>query len=119
MGTRAVEEFTRFYLVPGAKHGPSETEFMPAWDAVTALDRWVVEGEAPRRPVVQGIRQEADRSRPLWPVPGMAEIRRDGQPRRSDELPLPPKLTRALVCAVVDRACRSGLAGNRALRRWL
>lgn len=69
MGKRAVKESTRFYLIPGANHGPSEAEFMPAWDAVGALDQWVVEGKAPRHPVAQDTRPDADRSRPLCEYP--------------------------------------------------
>jgi feruloyl esterase len=68
-GTRS---FARLFMVPGMQHcggGPGPDSF----DAVSAVERWVEEGEAPQRIVASHSTQGlVDRSRPLCPYPQVA-----------------------------------------------
>jgi feruloyl esterase len=67
-GQAAVDTFWRFYTVPGFGHGSGA--FVPSWDAMGALDRWVTDGAAPG--VLVGTdtnRATLGRSRPLCPYP--------------------------------------------------
>jgi hypothetical protein len=71
LGQGAVDQFVRFYTVPGFGHGGGA--FVPEWDALGALDAWVTTGTAPG--VMIGTDRNsatAGRSRPLclypsWP----------------------------------------------------
>ena len=66
MGADDVEDFSRFYLIPGANHanlfGPA---FAAGWDSLSALDHWVTTGQAPVAPVVADIAPDRHRTRPL------------------------------------------------------
>ena len=62
-------EFFRLFMAPGMGHcrgGPGPDRF----DALTALERWVEQGEAPARIVAARVREGVvDRTRPLCPYP--------------------------------------------------
>ena len=72
MGKRATEEFSRFYLVPGANHANfAPVAFSASYDSLTALQKWAEDGVAPdRHQVVADGNVGANRTRPLceWPT---------------------------------------------------
>jgi feruloyl esterase len=80
MGQREVDEFTRFYLVPGANHANRTTAFAAGWDSLTALDRWVTTGVAPTHPVVRDNNPGASRTRPLCQYPTYPRYSGTGNP---------------------------------------
>jgi len=71
MGSRAVEGFARFYVVPGFGHGVGS--FLPVWDPLSVLEAWRERGQAPGSLTVTDANPAANgRSRPLcehgaWP----------------------------------------------------
>lgn len=69
MGREDVEQFSRFYLIPGANHANLAPAFAAGWDSLTALDHWVTEGAAPVNPVVSDKLPDEDRTRPLCEYP--------------------------------------------------
>jgi feruloyl esterase len=77
-GQAVADEFTRTYFVPGMHHcsgGPGLDRF----DMLTALERWVERGEAPREIVASRVEQGVTvRSRPLCPHPQAAAYRGTG-----------------------------------------
>jgi feruloyl esterase len=77
-GQAAADAFTRTYFVPGMHHcagGPGVDRF----DMLTALERWVERGEAPRAIVASRVEQAVTvRSRPLCPHPQVAAYRGAG-----------------------------------------
>lgn len=66
------KSFARLFLAPGMQHcggGPGPDTF----DAVSAIERWVEEGTAPRQMVAShSVHGVVDRTRPLCPYPQMA-----------------------------------------------
>jgi feruloyl esterase len=80
MGQREVDEFTRFYLVPGANHANLTAAFAAGWDSLTALDRWVTTGVAPTHPVVRDNNPGASRTRPLCQYPTYPRYSGTGNP---------------------------------------
>jgi len=66
------QEFARLFLVPGMQHcggGPGADTF----DAVSAVERWVEEGQAPKQIVASHqTHGQVDRTRPLCPYPQVA-----------------------------------------------
>ncbi len=71
MGQAAVDNFMRFYLIPGLAHGGGN--FSPTWDNLAILDNWVDRGIAPPvAPVAyDGTRTSTrGRSRPMCTYPG-------------------------------------------------
>lgn len=71
MGQSTVDNFMRFYLVPGLAHGGGN--FSPTWDNLAILDAWVDRGVAPPPvPVtIDGTKSATrGRSRPLCVYPG-------------------------------------------------
>jgi feruloyl esterase len=67
-GQSAVSSFFRLYTVPGFGHGIGE--FVPSWDAMGALDRWVSQGTAPETLVGTDTNTATSgRSRPLCVYP--------------------------------------------------
>jgi len=84
MGSAAVQRFARFYLVPGANHGPLLAAFAPGWDSVTALDDWVTQGRAPRQQVVADNTPGAARARPLCEYPTWPKYNGDGDPNSAE-----------------------------------
>lgn len=72
MGTDATAGFMRFYMLPGLAH--SKGNFAPAWDSLSALDNWVVNGVAPTGYVATDTTPSQTRGRtlpvcdyPQWP----------------------------------------------------
>jgi len=71
-GREEVHESFRLFMAPGMGHcgggaGPSR------FDMLTALERWVEEGEAPDHIVASRVRDgDVDRTRPLCPYPAQA-----------------------------------------------
>jgi feruloyl esterase len=85
MGGRAeIEGFFRLFLVPGVHHGgggPGFTEF----DAMTALEKWVEQGQAPDKLIASRLRNGVvERSRPIFPYPILARYSGTGDPRKAD-----------------------------------
>ena len=67
-GQPTVSSFFRLYTVPGFGHGLGE--FVPSWDAMGALDRWVTQGSAPETLVGTDTNTATSgRSRPLCVYP--------------------------------------------------
>ena len=67
-GQNVVDAFFRLYAVPGFGHGIGE--FVPAWDAMNALDRWVTRGVAPETMIGTDTNTATSgRSRPLCLYP--------------------------------------------------
>ncbi len=70
MGSDAVADFSRLYLVPGADHANANAAFAAGWDSLEALHRWVEDGRAPHDEVVTDVNPEAgQRTRPLCEFP--------------------------------------------------
>jgi hypothetical protein len=68
-GQSVVDSFMRLYMVPGFQHGNGV--FIPAWDELGALDRWVTQGIAPETLVGADIARATNgRTRPLCRYPG-------------------------------------------------
>lgn len=68
-GQATVNEFVKFYLVPGAAHGFGG-QFGGAYDALTVLDDWVTRGNPPNDLVITDINEPtAGRTRPLCEYP--------------------------------------------------
>jgi acetyl esterase/lipase len=68
MGQPAVDQFARFFLVPGFGHGRGV--FNAGFDALGVLDRWLDSGTPPGNlTAVDNNRSEAHRSRPLCVYP--------------------------------------------------
>jgi feruloyl esterase len=72
VGIRATQSFFRYFEVPGMGHcwgGDAPTVF----DPLHALDRWVVDGDAPASIVArQATGEHIGRTRPLCPYPTVA-----------------------------------------------
>jgi len=71
MGSQAVNDFARFYTVPGYGHGAGgRSIFKASWDSLTALDDWVEKGMAPTRQIVADSNDATKgRTRPLCEYP--------------------------------------------------
>jgi pimeloyl-ACP methyl ester carboxylesterase len=68
-GQDVVDSFMRLYMVPGFQHGSGV--FIPAWDELGALDRWVSKGIAPETLIATDIAVATNgRTRPLCRYPG-------------------------------------------------
>jgi feruloyl esterase len=67
-GQRGVEQFMRFYLIPGFGHGfgPFDAKF----DSLQVLQNWVEKGKAPAHLIAVDGNPNANRARPLcaWPA---------------------------------------------------
>ena len=68
MGASTVNEFIRYYEIPGYNHLAS-SNFFAAWDSVTALEDWVERGAAPTNQVVADTTGVPGRTRPLCEFP--------------------------------------------------
>ncbi|MDE1181929.1 tannase/feruloyl esterase family alpha/beta hydrolase [Paraburkholderia sp.] len=66
-GQHSLDEFVRFYLVPGMGHGSGV--FSLQWDPLGALDAWVTESKAPETLIGTDGNRGANRSRPLCVYP--------------------------------------------------
>lgn len=79
MGADRVQDFLRFYLVPGFGHGSGR--FIAAWDPLTALENWVEADTAPEGLVVSDAGPDgAGRSRPMCEYPGFPAFDGVGDP---------------------------------------
>jgi feruloyl esterase len=82
-GRKATEDFVRLFLVPGVHHtggGPGFSEF----DAMSALERWVEQGDAPDHLVASQLTNGVvDRSRPVFAYPVVARYDGHGDPKHS------------------------------------
>jgi hypothetical protein len=70
MGQATVDNFLRFYLVPGLAHGGGN--FSPPWDNLATLDNWVDRGTALHTVPVAFDNTKSpthDRSRPMCVYP--------------------------------------------------
>lgn len=76
-GQQAVDEFVRFYVIPGFAHG--QGNFIPAWEAVDVLDAWVETGDAPDRLEASDANPAtAGRTRPLCRYPSIPVMQAGG-----------------------------------------
>ncbi|WP_255754842.1 tannase/feruloyl esterase family alpha/beta hydrolase [Massilia sp. erpn] len=77
MGQQTVNNFIRYYSVPGMGHGVGV--YVPAWDALKALDNWVTNGVAPDAlPSTDTVSATRGRSRPLCPYPSWPKYKGGG-----------------------------------------
>ena len=67
-GKGEVEQFIRYYMIPGAGHGFGP--FNARLECLPALENWVEKGQAPRQLTAIDANPNAHRSRPvcLWPA---------------------------------------------------
>ncbi|WP_232519299.1 tannase/feruloyl esterase family alpha/beta hydrolase [Caballeronia insecticola] len=66
--SRALDDFVRFYLMPGVGHGTGP--FHPAIDSLSALDHWVESGAAPETLQMSDLNTaKLGRTRPLCRYP--------------------------------------------------
>jgi len=83
-GSKQTEDFFRLFLVPGVHHGgggPGLTEF----DALTALEHWVEQGQAPEKLVAaRSSNGVVERSRPVFPYPVLARYSGKGDPKQAE-----------------------------------
>jgi len=78
-GAEKTVSFARLFLIPGMTHcggGPSTDEF----DALSALEKWVEQGQAPRSILAKGSAFPG-RTRPLCPYPQYAAYNGSGDPQ--------------------------------------
>lgn len=67
-GPTNVEEFARYYEVPGSGHALGAA-FTPGWDSLTALENWVENGIAPANQIMTDTAVHAGRTRPMCEYP--------------------------------------------------
>jgi len=77
MGAAKVQEFLRFYEVPGFGHAFSSV-FNASWDSLTALESWVERGVAPASQIVSDSIGVPGRTRPLCEYPRWPKYRGSG-----------------------------------------
>jgi len=68
MGPANVDEFVRYYEVPGYGHAVS-TAFNATWDSLTALEQWAEHGIGPSEQVTMDSAGVPGRTRPLCDYP--------------------------------------------------
>jgi len=76
-GAATVNSFVRFYEVAGYAHASSNV-FNVAWDSLTALDEWRVDGKAPAGQVATDITGVPGRTRPLCDYPAWPKYKGNG-----------------------------------------
>lgn len=79
LGAEEVDEFVRYYEVPGFGHGAS-SHFNATWDSLTALENWVEEDIAPENQVTTDTIGEPGRTRPLCDYPAWPRYIEVGDP---------------------------------------
>jgi feruloyl esterase len=83
-GRKQTEDFFRLFLVPGVHHGgggPGLIEF----DALTALENWVENGQAPEKLIAwRSNNGTVERSRPVFPYPFLTRYSGMGDPMKAD-----------------------------------
>jgi len=72
MGATKVDDFARYYEIPGYGHAVSSV-FNAAWDSLTTLENWVEKGVAPPPQTVADTAGVPGRTRPLCDYPGYAK----------------------------------------------
>lgn len=72
MGATKVDNFARYYEIPGYGHAVSSV-FNAAWDSLTTLENWVEKGVAPPPQTVADTAGVPGRTRPLCDYPGYAK----------------------------------------------
>jgi pimeloyl-ACP methyl ester carboxylesterase len=77
MGATKVQQFLRFYEVPGFGHAVSSV-FNASWDSLTALENWVERGVAPTAQIVSDSIGVPGRTRPLCEYPQWPKYRGSG-----------------------------------------
>lgn len=78
-----VRDFTRYYVVPGYGHGSGV--FNLEWDALTALDDWVENGQAPHKPVATDrAAATKGRTRPMCEWPAWPKYNGSGDTHRAE-----------------------------------
>ena len=77
MGATKVDDFARYYEIPGYGHAVSSV-FNAAWDSLTTLENWVEKGVAPPPQTVADTAGVPGRTRPLCDYPGYAKYRGAG-----------------------------------------
>jgi feruloyl esterase len=85
--TASVDRFFRLFMAPGMGHcggGPGPSQF----DALSAMRRWVEQGEAPERLIattqlMPGVPPQTALSRPLCPYPKSARYSGNGAPNNA------------------------------------
>lgn len=77
MGAARVNDFVRYYEVPGYGHAVS-TVFNATWDSLTALENWVERGAAPREQITTDTVGVPGRQRPLCEYPAWPRYRGSG-----------------------------------------
>lgn len=84
MGQNAVDEFLRFYIIPGMGHGIGEA-FTMSRDLLADLDNWVTNGEAPDVLVVKDVNEATyGRTMPLYQYPYYPEYTGNGDVNSAD-----------------------------------
>ena len=78
MGREQVAGFLKFYELPVTAHSGNSLAFMPAWDALGALDAWVVDGTPPHAPVITDSYGKPGRTQPLCEYPTFAKYNGNG-----------------------------------------
>jgi predicted esterase len=78
MGREQVTEFLKFYELPVTAHSGNSLTFMPAWDALGALDAWVVSGTPPQAPIIVDTYGKPGRTRPLCEYPAITQYNGTG-----------------------------------------
>ncbi|RZL94482.1 MAG: tannase/feruloyl esterase family alpha/beta hydrolase, partial [Variovorax sp.] len=71
MGGAQVDNFVRYYEIPGYGHATSSV-FNAAWDSLTTLENWVERATVPPAQVVADTAGVPGRTRPLCDYPGYA-----------------------------------------------
>ena len=75
-GQQGLDQFVRFYLVPGYGHGVGI--FDARWNPLEVLDAWVTRGQAPGTLTAIDGNHDAHRSRPLCRYPAWPKYRGSG-----------------------------------------
>jgi hypothetical protein len=68
MGVLAVQNFVRYYEIPGMGHVVG-TAFTPVWDSLTTLENWVEHGTTPPAQTIADTAGVPGRTRPLCEYP--------------------------------------------------
>jgi feruloyl esterase len=77
MGPEVVDDFVRYYEVPGYGHAVS-SDFNAAWDSLTALEQWRENNRAPMAEVVTDTVGVPGRTRPLCNYPAWPKYSGEG-----------------------------------------
>ncbi|MEC7258139.1 MAG: tannase/feruloyl esterase family alpha/beta hydrolase, partial [Pseudomonadota bacterium] len=77
MGPEVVDDFVRYYEVPGYGHAVS-SDFNAAWDSLTALEQWRENNRAPMAEIVTDTVGVPGRTRPLCDYPAWPKYSGEG-----------------------------------------